>query len=69
MVEYVPGEKINLENLLMCLVIFSLVIVYHLSCRTNYVPKHGLRTPNEDINQRYLKNWARVANKISFGRT
>ena len=26
--------------------------------------KHGLRTPNEGINQRYLKNWADVADKI-----
>jgi hypothetical protein len=30
---------------------------------------HGLRTPNEDINQRYLKNWADVADKIYFCRT
>jgi hypothetical protein len=30
---------------------------------------HGLRTPNEGINQRYLKNWAEVADKICFGRT
>ena len=30
---------------------------------------HRLRTPNEDINQRYLKNWADVADKICFGRT
>ena len=30
---------------------------------------HGLRTPNERINQRYLKNWADVADKICFGRT
>ena len=30
---------------------------------------HGLRTPNEGINQRYLKNWAYVADKICFGRT
>ena len=27
-------------------------------------PIHGLRTPNEGINQRYLKNWADVADKI-----
>ena len=27
-------------------------------------PQHGLRTPNEGINQRYLKNWADVADKI-----
>ena len=31
--------------------------------------KHGLRTPNDGINQRYLKNWADVADKICFGRT
>ena len=30
---------------------------------------HGLRTPNEGINQRYLKNVADVADKICFGRT
>ena len=30
---------------------------------------HGLRTPNEGINQRYLKNWDDVADKICFGRT
>ena len=26
--------------------------------------RHGLRTPNEDINQIYLKKWADVADKI-----
>ena len=30
---------------------------------------HGLRTPNEGINQRYLKNWADMADKICFGHT
>ena len=30
---------------------------------------HGLRKSNEGINQRYLKNWADVADKICFGRT
>ena len=30
---------------------------------------HGLRTPNEGINLRYLKNWAEVADEICFGRT
>ena len=30
---------------------------------------HGLRTPNEGTNQRYLKNWADVADKTCFGRT
>ena len=34
-----------------------------------YVSKHGLRTPNEGIYQRYLKNWADVADKICFGHT
>ena len=28
---------------------------------------HGLRTPNEGINQRNLKFWANVADKICFG--
>ena len=31
--------------------------------------KHGLWTPNEGINQKYLKNWADVADKISLGHT
>ena len=31
--------------------------------------KHGLRTPNEGINQRNLKIWADVADKKCFGRT
>ena len=31
----------------------------------NYL-EHGLRTPNEGINQRYLKNWANVADKIGI---
>ena len=30
---------------------------------------HGLQTPNEGLNQRYLKNCADVADKICFGRT
>ena len=29
---------------------------------------HGLRTPNEGINQINLKIWADVADKICFGR-
>ena len=33
------------------------------------VVAHGLRTPNEGINQRNLKIWADVADKICFGRT
>ena len=31
--------------------------------------RHRLRTPNEGINQRYLKKWADVVYKICFGRT
>ena len=38
-------------------------------CNTMVQQEHGLRTPNEGINQRYLKNWANVADKICFGRT
>ena len=34
-----------------------------------FVAEHGLRTPNEGINQRKLKIWADLADKISFGRT
>ena len=30
---------------------------------------HGLQTLNEGINQKNLKNWANVADKICFGRT
>ena len=29
---------------------------------------HGLRTPNEGINQRNLKIWANEADEIGFGR-
>ena len=36
---------------------------------TNDDQVHGLRTPNEGINQIYLKIWAAVADKICFGRT
>ena len=35
----------------------------------NYLLNHGLRTPNERINQRNLKFWADVADKICFDRT
>ena len=30
----------------------------------NIIYSHGLWTPNEGINQKYLKNWADVADKI-----
>ena len=38
---------------------------YSMDLATDY----GQWTPNEGINQRYLKNWAEVADKICFGRT
>ena len=34
-----------------------------------YAKTHGLRTPNEGINQKNLKIWADVAVKICFDRT
>ena len=34
-----------------------------------HIIKHGLRTPNEGINQRNLKIWSDVADKICFGNT
>ena len=36
---------------------------------TQIVANQGLRTHNEGINQRNLKFWADVADKICFGRT
>ena len=36
---------------------------------SGYALNHRQWTPNEGINQRYLKNWADVADKICFGRT
>ena len=33
-----------------------------------YIHRHGLRTPNEGINQRNLKFWANVVDKICFVR-
>ena len=40
-----------------------------LHCACYLCPAHRLRTPNEGINQRNLRIWANVADKISFGRT
>ena len=39
-----------------------------IQAQTNHL-LHRLWTPNEGINQRNLKFWANVANKIYFGRT
>ena len=38
-------------------------------CKIPHTCIHGLRTPNEGINQLNLKIWANVADKICFGRT
>ena len=43
-------------------------VTYDVSSN-KYRPNHGLRIPNEDINQRNLKFWADVADKMCFGRT
>ena len=45
------------------------VVTYNCVYYENYQLDHGLRTPNEGINQRNLKFWADVADKIGFGRT
>ena len=42
---------------------------WELNFMHSFVIPHGLWTPNEGINHRYLKNWAEVADKICFGRT
>ena len=41
----------------------------YIDCNNSELPSHGLRTPNEGINQRNPKIWADVADKIWFGRT
>ena len=44
--------------------------VFTAECKSFYDSLyHGLRTPNEGISQRYLKNWADLEDKICFGRT
>ena len=37
----------------------------HAKVKSGLSWSHGLRTPNEGINQRYLQNWADVADKIA----
>ena len=41
--------------------LFSLIQTMWTQNKQIKTCKHGLRTPNEGINQRYLKNWADVA--------
>ena len=43
----------------------SFFLLLHIAHEANI---HGLRTPNEGINQRNLKIWADVADKICLGR-
>ena len=40
------------------------ITTLHFFLITSNATFHGLRTPNEGINQRYLKNWADVADKV-----
>ena len=52
-----------------CLTRKMLLLYIAAKARKNKMKKrydmhHGLRTHNEGINQRYLKNWADVADKI-----
>ena len=49
----------------------SAMFKIHMNSKINAIDilNHGLRTPNEGINQRYLKIWADVADEICFGRT
>ena len=39
----------------------SAVITIKNQWKVSNLCKHGLRTPDDSINQRYLKNWADVA--------
>ena len=63
-----PQEKSILFRLHMLIPIFR-GKASNATWEVAYISSHGLRTPNEGINQRYLKNWADVADKICFGRT
>ena len=48
---------------------FKLQKLERYFCRCMFSLGHGLRTPNEGINQRNLKIWADAADKICFGHT
>jgi hypothetical protein len=45
------------------------ILTFRIWNSKEYIFEHGLRTPNEGINQRILEIWADVADKICFGRT
>ena len=47
-----------------------LLDIKQIICLNNFIGiAHKLRTPNKDINQRNLKIWADVADKICFSHT
>ena len=45
-------------------VVFVMEVLTFFQIGCGHTVYHGLRTPNKGINQRYLKNWADVADKI-----
>ena len=73
-VAFIAGKSEN-QAAKKCFIHFSIDNwIGNISFYALWLPKlnfgcHGLRTPNEDINHRYLKNWVGLADKISFGRT
>ena len=51
------------------LLVFDLTSLENaFTCHHALGGSHGLGTPNEGINERYLKNLADVADKMCFGR-
>ena len=49
--------------------IFPHYLFFPIISGSSHVNNHRLKTPNEGINQRNLKFWADVTNKICFSRT
>ena len=49
--------------------IYVITYIFFQLLFSTFQVAHGLRTPNEGINQRNLKIWADVADKICYGRT
>ena len=66
-IEYLYAKYQQVEKLRMGNKLFNWKV--RTLMKTANASGHGLRTPNEGIIQRYLKNWADVADKICFGRT
>ena len=61
----------HLRRVAISFIICKLVdnLVLSLVRARTYLQPHGLRTPNEGKNQRHLKKWADVADKICCRRT